>query len=69
MQEQLARKQIRQAKAARLPSAESLLLGHADVLKGATIKLEMSNTPNLSLGAEAADFPSSAMEIDPKEFE
>ena len=42
---------------------------HADLLKGATLELEMGNTPNLKLGAEPASYPPSEMALDPKELE
>ena len=38
---------------------------HADVLKGLTVDLEMSNIPNTKLGAAAADLPPSSMDLDP----
>jgi predicted alpha-1,2-mannosidase len=41
---------------------------HADVVKGLTVDLEMSDTPNTKLGAEAADLPPSSMGLDPREF-
>jgi predicted alpha-1,2-mannosidase len=36
---------------------------HADIAKGGTVELQMSNTPNLQLGADAADLPPSTMEL------
>lgn len=41
---------------------------HADVLKGLTVDLEMSNTPNMGLGADVAELPQSRMELDPGEL-
>jgi len=38
----------------------------ADVLQGLTIELDMSNTPNTSLGADAAELPQSSMTFDPR---
>jgi predicted alpha-1,2-mannosidase len=37
---------------------------HADAVNGMTLELEMSETPNQSLGANPADFPPSAMDLD-----
>jgi putative alpha-1,2-mannosidase len=39
---------------------------HADLQHGLTIDLDMSNTPNTSLGAEAADLPQSSVTFDPR---
>jgi predicted alpha-1,2-mannosidase len=39
---------------------------HADALKGLTIELEMSNTPNAALGAAPASFPPSSLNFDPR---
>jgi predicted alpha-1,2-mannosidase len=41
---------------------------HADVLKGATIQLDMSNTPNTVLGTAASAFPPSSLMLDPANF-
>jgi predicted alpha-1,2-mannosidase len=41
---------------------------HADVLKGLTIQLDMSNTPNTALGTEASEFPPSSLALDPATF-
>jgi predicted alpha-1,2-mannosidase len=38
---------------------------HADVLKGLTVELEMSDTPNTSLGATTDDLPPSSLALDP----
>jgi predicted alpha-1,2-mannosidase len=38
---------------------------HEDVLKGLTITADMSDTPNLKLGREAADVPPSSLTLDP----
>ncbi len=38
---------------------------HEDVLKGLTITADMSATPNLKLGREAADLPPSSLTLDP----
>jgi predicted alpha-1,2-mannosidase len=38
---------------------------HADVVKGATIELEMGDRPNLKLGADEGSFPPSSIEVDP----
>ena len=37
---------------------------HADAVNGMTLELEMSGTPNQTLGANPADFPPSAMDLD-----
>jgi predicted alpha-1,2-mannosidase len=42
---------------------------HADVLKGLTIRLDMSNTPNTALGADASNFPPSSLALDPATLE
>ncbi len=39
---------------------------HADLLRGLTISLDVSNTPNLSLGAAQNDLPQSRMTLDPR---
>jgi hypothetical protein len=36
------------------------------LLHGLTIDLDMSNTPNTSLGADAADLPQSSLTFDPR---
>jgi predicted alpha-1,2-mannosidase len=38
---------------------------HADAVAGATIKLEMSDTPNTSLGSAPETLPPSSMDLDP----
>jgi predicted alpha-1,2-mannosidase len=38
---------------------------HGDVLRGLTVQLEMSNTPNTSLGTNPAEFPPSNLALDP----
>jgi predicted alpha-1,2-mannosidase len=38
---------------------------HEEVLKGLTITADMSDTPNLKLGHEAADLPPSSLTLDP----
>jgi predicted alpha-1,2-mannosidase len=42
---------------------------HADVLKGLTIRLDMSSRPNLSLGSDPAKFPPSSLTLNPSNFE
>jgi predicted alpha-1,2-mannosidase len=42
---------------------------HADLIKGGTLDLEMSATPNKDLGSNPADFPPSAMAVDPRSFQ
>jgi len=42
---------------------------HADLLKGATLELEMADTPNPALGADPASFPPSSMDLDPRRLE
>jgi predicted alpha-1,2-mannosidase len=41
---------------------------HADIVNGGAIELEMGNTPNKDLGADPADFPPSAIALDPASF-
>ena len=43
----------------------ALWFRHADVLKGLTLDLEMSDTPNTQLGVSADDLPPSTMALDP----
>ena len=43
-------------------------LRHAEVANGGTLVLEMSNTPNRTLGADPADFPPDSMSVDPASF-
>ncbi len=38
---------------------------HADIVKGGTLELEMGNSPSKALGSSPADFPPSAMDINP----
>jgi putative alpha-1,2-mannosidase len=40
-------------------------LRHADIIHGGTLELEMGNTPNEELGTSPADFPPSAINLDP----
>jgi predicted alpha-1,2-mannosidase len=42
---------------------------HADILKGLTIELDMSNTPDTVLGSDPASFPPSNMVLNPAELE
>jgi predicted alpha-1,2-mannosidase len=42
---------------------------HADLLNGANIEVEMSNTPNTALGADPAKYPPSSMSLNPKDFQ
>ena len=42
---------------------------HSDVLKGLTIRLDMSDMPNTSLGVDPLDFPPSNIAMDPRDFE
>lgn len=49
-------------------SQGQLWFRHADLLKGLTVQLDMSNTPNTALGAEPADFPPSSLALDPAAF-
>ena len=46
-------------------SSTALWFRHADVLKGLTLDLEMSDTPNTRLGVSEADLPPSSMALDP----
>ncbi len=42
---------------------------HADLVNGATLKLQMGNTPNTSLGSDPSAFPPSSMSVNPESFE
>jgi len=42
---------------------------HANITNGGTLELEMGNTPNKELGVSPADFPPSAMDLNPVTFE
>ena len=44
-------------------------INHASIVNGGTLELEMGNTPNKQLGASPADFPPSAMNLNPVTFE
>jgi predicted alpha-1,2-mannosidase len=44
-------------------------INHASIANGGTLELEMGNTPNKQLGASPADFPPSAMNLNPVTFE
>ncbi len=46
-----------------------LWIKHVDLLNGGTLELHMGNTPNTSLGVNAADLPPSSMDVDPVMFE
>jgi predicted alpha-1,2-mannosidase len=48
---------------------DQLWFRHADVLNGLTIELEMSNTPNMTLGTATKDLPPSAIAIDSRTFQ
>jgi putative alpha-1,2-mannosidase len=50
-------------------SENQIWFRHSDVLKGMTIRLNMSNMPNMSLGADPEIFPPSSMTLDPAAFE
>jgi putative alpha-1,2-mannosidase len=39
---------------------------HVDVLQGLKVELDMSDTPNTSLGSEAAELPQSSITFDPR---
>ena len=39
--------------------------GHADIVNGGTLELQMGNTPNEKLGSDPASFPPSAMALKP----
>ncbi len=41
---------------------------HADIVKGATLELQMGNTPNEKLGSDPASLPPSAMALKPSDF-
>jgi putative alpha-1,2-mannosidase len=40
-------------------------ISHADIINGGTLELEMGSTPNKKLGTSPADFPPSAMNLNP----
>jgi putative alpha-1,2-mannosidase len=42
---------------------------HSDVLQGGKLELQMSDTPNPSLGSKPEDFPPSALVLDSRQFE
>jgi predicted alpha-1,2-mannosidase len=48
---------------------DRLWFRHADVLKGATLDLEMSETPNTALGVKPESIPPSSIQVDPRMFE
>lgn len=41
---------------------------HADLVKGGTLKLQMGDTPNTSLGSDPSTFPPSAMSVNPESY-
>ncbi|MDB6111821.1 MAG: alpha,2-mannosidase [Pedosphaera sp.] len=41
---------------------------HADIVNGGRLELQMGNTPNKKLGADPANFPPSAMTLDPRSY-
>ena len=41
---------------------------HADLAQGGRLELTMGETPNLSLGSQAASFPPASMDIHPEAF-
>ena len=43
-------------------------LKHSDVLQGGKLELQMSDTPNRSLGSKPEDFPPSALTLDPRQI-
>lgn len=47
-------------------SQSQVWLKHSDIVHGGTLELEMSDTPNTTLGSNPADFPPSTMATDPK---
>src|SRR5258708_971904 len=44
---------------------EQVWFRHADIVNGGMLELEMGNSPNRTLGADAASLPVSAMALDP----
>jgi predicted alpha-1,2-mannosidase len=48
--------------------SEKVWLRHADIVNGGTLELAMGNTPNRSLGTQPANFPPSAMALNPESF-
>ena len=49
-------------------SRSQVWIKHADVVNGGRLDLQMSDTPNTTLGTAAADLPPSAMAVDPRTF-
>jgi predicted alpha-1,2-mannosidase len=47
---------------------EQVWFRHADIANGGTLELTMSDTPNTKLGAAAASFPPSSMDVHPDDF-
>lgn len=41
---------------------------HSDLVNGATLELQMGNTPNKQLGSDPSTFPPSEMDLDPNAF-
>lgn len=48
---------------------QKVWISHADITNGGTLGLEMGGTPNKELGAGPADFPPSAMNLNPMAME
>jgi predicted alpha-1,2-mannosidase len=49
-------------------SQSRVWFSHSDLLKGARLDLQMSDTPNRTLGINPADFPPSSIDADPRRF-
>ncbi len=47
-------------------SLDRVWFKHSDLVNGGKIELQMSNTPNLKLGADPSTFPPSAMSVNPQ---
>lgn len=50
-------------------SQSQVWIRHADIANGATLELQMGNTPNQKLGSDPADLPPSSLNTDPSTFE
>ena len=50
-------------------SRQKVWISHADVVNGGTLRLDMGDAPNTTLGSNPTDFPPSSMSVDPRTFE
>jgi predicted alpha-1,2-mannosidase len=49
-------------------SLNQIWFRHADIAEGGTLDLTMGNTPNTSLGADAANFPPASLTVHPEDL-